>query len=82
MEWLAFFQLEPWGSKFDDMRTASIKATLWNIHKDRKKHPTTLKTKQFLLMEQDGGGQNKQTWQEQKNVLKMIALAFAGRAQK
>lgn len=34
--WMAFHELEPWGSHYDDLRAGVVASMLGNIHRDRK----------------------------------------------
>lgn len=34
---MAFYELEPWGSHYDDLRTGTIASMLANINRDTKK---------------------------------------------
>lgn len=36
-EWEAYYEMEPWGSRFLDVHLARIAATLFNAHRDSKK---------------------------------------------
>ena len=36
-EWMAFYELEPWGSEIDDHRAGTIAATIANVNRDPKK---------------------------------------------
>lgn len=34
---MAFYQLEPWGSHYDDLRAGAIASLVANVHRDRKR---------------------------------------------
>ncbi|MEN7529340.1 hypothetical protein [Cupriavidus sp. DL-D2] len=34
--WMAFHELEPWGSHYDDLRAGVVASMIGNIHRDRK----------------------------------------------
>lgn len=36
-EWMAFFELEPWGSEIEDHRFGVVASTIANVHRDPKK---------------------------------------------
>ncbi|WP_438396485.1 phage tail assembly protein T [Caballeronia sp. DA-9] len=38
-DWLAFYDLEPWGSGIEDLRAGTGIALLANVNRDVKKHP-------------------------------------------
>lgn len=35
---MAFYQLEPWGSHYDDLRAGAIASLIANVHRDRQRH--------------------------------------------
>ncbi|MDR5801204.1 hypothetical protein [Caballeronia sp. LZ001] len=39
-EWLAYYQIEPFGTQMDDMRAGVIAAATYNVNRDSKKRPT------------------------------------------
>ncbi|QEZ47183.1 phage tail assembly protein T [Cupriavidus oxalaticus] len=45
---MAFYQLEPWGSHFDDMRAGVVASTIANIYRDRKKQPDAFSNLDFI----------------------------------
>lgn len=74
MEWMAFYQLEPWGSGFDDMRSAVNTAAVYNAGL-MMANPKRLQTrpyypKQFLLASQNRIRKSL-TWQEQRDRFNM-----------
>jgi hypothetical protein len=76
LDWMAYAEVEPFGSTFDDMRSGQIVQTLSNIYRDRKKHPLPLPLKNFLLHQHEVVTRKKQTWQEQKSILQQMVKAF------
>jgi len=36
-EWMAFFELEPWGSEIEDYRFGVVASTIANVNRDPKK---------------------------------------------
>lgn len=37
--WIAFAEIEPWGSAFDDLRAGSVVSAVYNVNRDPKKQP-------------------------------------------
>ena len=73
IEWMAFYSLEPWGSGFDDMRSAVNTAAVYNAGL-MMSNPKRLQTrpfypKQFLLGAQ--APRKVLTWQEQRERFNM-----------
>lgn len=67
-EWMAFFQLEPWGTEIDDWRAGLIAATIANIMRDRKSRP--LNPMDFMPR-WDAPAQAEQSWEEQEQIMAM-----------
>lgn len=38
-DWKRYAELEPFGSHYDDLRAGSIAAAVYNVNRDREKHP-------------------------------------------
>lgn len=36
---MAFYELEPWGSHFEDLRAGTIASMIGNVNRDAKRHP-------------------------------------------
>lgn len=77
LEWEAFYQLEPFGEIRDDYRAAQIESALYNVWRDTKKHPQPFPIQDFLLKFGEEP-KKKQTVEEQKSMLLMIAATYSG----
>jgi len=47
-EWMAFFQLEPWGAEVEDWRTGLIASTIANVNRDPKKRRKPYEPEDFM----------------------------------
>lgn len=48
LEWVAFYQIEPWGDVRGDMQTALLAGLTANIHRDRKKQSKAFTPADFM----------------------------------
>lgn len=48
-EWIAYYQIEPWGFNADNFRSAIIAETMANILRDPKKQPEPFKMTDFMI---------------------------------
>lgn len=48
VQWLAYYQVEPFGGLRGDIQSATIVAVLANIHRDRKKRGRAYRVAEFL----------------------------------
>jgi hypothetical protein len=65
-EWMAFYNLEPWGCEAENRRFGTIAATFANVHRKPKKKPTPYSWLDFF----PSGQKLKQTAQEMMQILK------------
>jgi hypothetical protein len=49
LEWMVFWELEPFGEERDDHRTAQIVEAVINMQRDTKAHPSWIPRERFLL---------------------------------
>lgn len=70
-EWMAFWQIEPWGEERADRRAATVAATVANVH--RPKGRRAYKAEDFMP---HYGPRRPQTWQEQLEIVKGIHNAL------
>ena len=45
---MAFYQLEPWGSHYDDLRAGVIASMTANVYRDRKRQPEAFGNLDFI----------------------------------
>jgi len=72
-EWMAFFRLEPFGREAEDRPAALVASTIANVK--RSKHRKAYTLDDFTLRYDR---QVRQTWQEQKKILRSITTALGG----
>jgi hypothetical protein len=79
-EWIAYYNLEPWGEERADWRAGMVAATIANAHRDPKKH-APFRPADFMPRFQrptEEGGQ--MDWRLMKQSLEMaIAAAEAAK---
>jgi len=72
MGWIVYYELEPWGSSFDDIRTATNTAAVYNAGL-MMSNPKRLQTKPFLAKNFCLGSsfhkQKVRGWEEQRASL-------------
>lgn len=54
IEWVAFYQLEPWGYAADNFRAATIAAVIANTARDTKKRRKPFQPADFMPQEPEG----------------------------
>ena len=47
-EWMAYYELEPFGPVRDDQRAGEVASVLANVHRDSKKRPTPFSAVDFF----------------------------------
>lgn len=66
-EWLAYYNLEPFGEVRADLRMATLAALIANANRDARKRKEPYTPRDFMLtFEDEPPRENHQTWQEQK----------------
>lgn len=74
--WKDYADLEPFDETREDYRNANIVKALWDIARDRKKHPEPFPVEQFMLKFGEAEAvKPKQTWQQQKALAMSIVAA-------
>ncbi|WP_425129434.1 phage tail assembly protein T [Burkholderia vietnamiensis] len=48
VEWMAFFDMEPWGSHIDDLRAGTIASMVANVNRDTEKRPDPYEPLHFI----------------------------------
>ena len=72
-EWMAYFDLEPWGEIMADARNASLMALLANIH--RGEGQSAYRVDDFRMM----ADRPPQTWQEQKAMFNALTVGLSAK---
>lgn len=75
-EWMAYYQLEPWGTEQDDWRAGMIAATIANVNRDPKKRRKPYEPSDFMPR-RDRSPAEEQSWEEQVRILEMWARVLA-----
>lgn len=47
-EWMAYYQVEPFGDVRGDLQAAMITAMIANVNRDQKKHPKPYQPEEFM----------------------------------
>ncbi len=78
-EWMAFYQLEPWGTETEDWRAGLISSTIANANRDQKRRRKPYEPQDFMprrdivVVKRE-----EQTWEEQAHIIEMWARMFGG----
>ena len=75
-EWMAYFELDPFGQERADLRSAIVASTVANTVRDPKKKQKPWLPRDFMPKFEQ---QREQTWQEQLAIVEMINAAMGGR---
>jgi len=75
-EWMAYYELEPFGEERADLRAGIIAATIANVNRSKKQR--AFQPAQF--MPKFGGEPEKETqsWQQQLAIVQMLNAALGG----
>lgn len=73
-EWMAYYQLEPWGEERADLRAGIIAATVANAARDPKKRRRPFRPEEFMPK----FDRRRQSWQEQLQLVEIINAALGG----
>ena len=76
-EWMAFFNMEPWGAVREDYRAGVIAATLVNVNGGKKGGKPADATDFFKLYTEHSS--RRQTNEQQMNIFKRYAEARRGK---
>lgn len=76
-EWIAYYELEPWGEERADLRAGIVAATVVNSRPRDKRNPgKTYKPEDF--MPKFGETKQEQTWQDHLAMLGSLQKVFGG----
>lgn len=78
-EWMAFYDLEPFGEEQADLRAGIVASTVANVHRDRKKRSKAYKPEDFMPKFKRAGKRERTPWQDQLKVIEMWNAAMGGR---
>lgn len=77
-EWLAFYQIEPWGEERGDVRAGIIASTIANVNRDPKQRRQPYSPKDFMPV-YDRPPQEAQSTEQMLRIAEMMNEAFGGR---
>jgi hypothetical protein len=75
LTWMTYAQIEPFGSAFDDARSASVAQVIANVFRDPKRRALPLKD---FLLSPKAPRADRQTQAEKTQALKLWAMSLAG----
>lgn len=73
-EWLAYYQLEPFGDERADLRMAILASLIANANRDKKKRKKAFDPKDFIPQ----FGKEAQTPEQQLAIVEMLNAMFGG----
>lgn len=78
-EWMAFYQMEPFGAERGDLQAGIVAATVANVNRDPKKQKKPYSAQDFMPKFQGGAGKTEKTPDELRRKWEMIVAAFGGK---
>ena len=77
MEWIAYYEIEPWGEALHGFRSATNTAAIYNagmlIASPKELKKRQFKPEDFLVgVQQKKKTETKQTWEQQKAILETV----------
>jgi hypothetical protein len=72
-EWMAYYEVHPWGEEIDDLRHGINTAAIVNMLRSKGK---AAKPQDFMVNKPE---KKKQTWQDMKREARRIALVTGGK---
>lgn len=74
-EWMAYFELDPFGQERADLRAGIVASTVANTARDPKKRRRQWMPKDFMPQ----FDRPRQTWEQQLALVEMLNVAFGGK---
>lgn len=76
-EWIAFYEMEPWGCEIDDQRSGIIASTFANGFRDKRKRKKPFQVSDFMP---DRGPKKpvKKSWQSMLALVEVMNAALGG----
>ncbi len=80
-EWMAFYQVEPWGEERADLRSGIVASTVANAHRDPKKRKRPFKPEDFIPKFEPKFERKKgrKTPEQMLRLVEMLNVAFGGK---
>jgi len=76
-EWLAYYQIEPWGEERGDVRAGIIASTIANVNRNPKQRRKPYSPKDFMPV-YDKPPKRQQSTEEMLRMAEMITAAMGG----
>lgn len=76
-EWLAYYQIEPWGEERADWRSGNIARVIAEAHRNPDKRSTPFTVDDFMPV-YDAPEVEAQPWETLLDKVRLINLAFGG----
>jgi len=79
-EWMAFYQLEPFGPERGDLQAGIVAATVANVNRDPKKQKRAFEARDFMPSFEGGGGgeRREKSPEELRRKWEMVVAAMGG----
>jgi hypothetical protein len=77
-EWMAFYQLEPFGPERGDLQAGIVAATVANVNRDAKKQKKPYSAQDFMPKFEGAERKEKRTPDELRRKWEMVVAAFGG----
>lgn len=78
-EWMAFFELEPWGAEVDDWRAGLVASTIVNVNRDPKKRAQPFQPKDFMPERSSAPDKQAQSVDDQRHALGLWGAVWKDR---
>ena len=79
-EWMAYYQMEPFGPERGDLQAGIVAATVANVNRDAKKQKRPYSAQDFMPKFEGGaGGKAEKTPEELRRKWEMVVAAFANK---
>lgn len=76
-EWMAFYELEPFGTEPEDYRTGIIASTIANVNRDAKRQPKPYRPQDFMPV-WTRKAKKEQSEEEMRQVIMMWNRVLGG----
>ncbi len=76
-EWMAFFEMEPWGYDMENWRFGMLAATMANLHRDPKKRRRPYRPTDFMPKRKEDGP--RRSWKDLKAIARLWNRILGGR---
>ena len=81
-EWIAFYQLEPFGPERGDLQAGIVAATVANVNRDAKKQKKPYSAQDFMPKFEGAGSKGPKSPEELQRKWDLVIAAFGGQDRK